>query len=158
MPPRGRKPKPNALHLVLGTNRIDRHGDAASEFTLLGSLPDPPPHLDKVARAFWKGLSAELSDLGLGFRCEQWDVEHVSMLYARARAAELLMPNGGFYEDDKGNPRRHPAAIEALACRKELRVALEGMGISASGRARLLGNVKPWRADPADGFFQRRGG
>jgi P27 family predicted phage terminase small subunit len=117
------------------------------------SLPDPPSHLDQVARKFWRGVTAELASLGLGFRCERWDVEHVSLLYTRARQAEALMPAGGFYTDEKGAPRRHPAAIEALACRKELRVALEAMGISASGRARLLGSVKPRRADDAEEFF-----
>lgn len=153
MPPRGRKPTPNALHLVTATQRADRHGETGTEVEVTSGLPEAPAHLCEVARDFWVAVTAELTVLGLGFACDRWDVEHVALLYSRARRAEALMPDGGFYVDAKDAPRRHPAALEALQCRKELRVALEALGISASGRARLLGGVKPRVATPTDEFF-----
>lgn len=152
MPPRGRKPLPKTLHVLRGTARADRHG-AGEDVRPHGRLPKPPAHLDKVARRFWVGVVAELANLGLGFACDRWDVEHCATLYSRARRAESMMPGGGFYIDTKGAPRRHPAALEAIQCRKELRVALEGLGLSAAGRARLLGNVTPPPKDDAGEFF-----
>ncbi len=158
---RGRKPSPARLHIVRGTARADRaHGDAAPEAETrgqpIGLLPDPPEHLGEHARAFWLALRAELESLGLGTSADQWDVEAAALLYQRARHAEERIPAGGFFTCKKtGDPKRHPAAVEALQARKELRLILEAIGVSTPGRVRVLGSAKREPQNPEEQFFDR---
>jgi P27 family predicted phage terminase small subunit len=160
MPPRGRKPKSMGVHILHGTRRtgsLSGYTGRRRSIDADSAPPEPPAHLDELARGFWQGVTAELQTLGLGFLCDRWDIEHAAQLYARARHAEELIPPGGFYLTENNEPRRHPAALEALQCRKELRIALEALGISAPGRARLLGNVRPPAdsSDPSEEYFRQ---
>lgn len=155
---RGRKPSPRHLHVLRGTDREDAGtGDAATGPT--GDLPGPPEHLGPDARAFWLDVRRELLALGLGTSCDVWDLEAAATLYGRARRAEEACPPGGFFICAKtGNPKRHPAAVEALQARKELRILLEAMGLSTPGRVRVLGTAKrPQAPDPAESFFDHAG-
>jgi P27 family predicted phage terminase small subunit len=65
----------------------------------------------------------------------------MAMLYYRARKAdEVIMTQGATYIDERGDPRRHPAAVESLQCWKELRLMFNEVGLTPSARARLGGS------------------
>lgn len=69
--------------------------------------------------------------------------DHVSLEetadhYGRWRNAKAAVPLGGFFVCEKtGNPKRHPAAVEALQAAKELRLMMEANGLNMVGWSRF---------------------
>lgn len=59
----GRNKKSNALHLLQGTFRKDRHGDHATPEPPKGR-PEPPAPLNPIARAEWDRMVARLEQTG----------------------------------------------------------------------------------------------
>ena len=96
----------------------------------------PPTHLCDLAVEFWLQGAAALEAQG----CDpvaRFELECAAVLYATARRAEAEVERVGAYfiSRPSGNPTRHPAALEAVQCRKELRIVTESLGLSAIGRA-----------------------
>jgi P27 family predicted phage terminase small subunit len=69
MPP-GRPPKPTLLHQEQGTYRNDRHGSRSEPEYAVG-LPEPPSHLDIVAKRRYAEVGALLVDKGVLTEADQ---------------------------------------------------------------------------------------
>lgn len=144
--PRGQKPKPAHLHVVKGTDRPDRQ--VLEEAKPEGELGSAPEYLGELGRWFWEWARENLEAMGLGTDADRLDLEGMAVLYSRARKAEAVIEKDGAFFVDDGKPKRHPAAIEASQCRKELRLGMEAIGLSFTGRAR---NPPPAPTPPGGG-------
>ena len=146
---RGRKPKARALHEIDGTKRAHRHkGEQLDPGTPIGSTPG---HLDGYGSWFWD------------WAIDQWrrikvppgslvELEGMADLYSRWRNAKAIAPVGGVFICEKtGNPKRHPASIEAIQCYDKLRIMLAANSLSMEGWIR---NAKVDTSD--DDFFGPR--
>lgn len=136
MPKRGRKPEPKVLHVMRGTARGDRHpGDDPDPGNDIGEAPS---HLGKHGTWFWFWGRDQWARIGMAG--DPVSLEGMADLYERWRNAKARVPDGGFFICERtGNPKRHPAATEALQCFKDLRIQMEGNALNMAGWSRQRG-------------------
>lgn len=148
MPKRGRKPTPQALHALHGTDRADRHGTTQLEpGTELGPCPE---HLDDYGREFWDWAAGQYEAVKIP-PADAVSMAGMADYYSRWMHGKKTAPDGGFYTCEKtGNPRRHPADIAGAQALKELRLMMTANGLSIEGRA---GSEAP---EPEEGEWAKR--
>lgn len=134
---RGRKPKATAEHQEAGTFRKDRHAKAAAPRDPLKKLPKAPAWLTPEAAAKWADAGTQLVaaeiltvlDLdALAGYCEAWSTW-------RKALAELV--DGLTYANERGEPRKHPAAAIAEAAQKACMALQERLGLTPLARQRI---------------------
>ena len=148
---RGPLPKPRHLKLAQGTFRPDR--DYGGLPRGVGELPGPPSDLDEHGRDIWAAVAGLMEEYGYASAGDWWVLQAVAVFYSRAMRADALIPEGGFYIDDKGNPRRHPAAVESAQCWREVVSLLRSCGIGVAGRARYGTGTRDAHEDGEDAWI-----
>jgi P27 family predicted phage terminase small subunit len=140
---RGRKPEPTSLKLVKGA-RKDRINDM--EPVPPAGNPEPPEHLDRVAREEWDHLTGLLSRMGLLSQAEG----PALMLYCEAyskwlRARAEILKRGMVIERDVINSKGHrtgtrlfqnPAISIEMSAMRLMKDLLVEFGLTPSSRSR----------------------
>lgn len=133
---RGRKPKPTHLKLLAG-NRGKRplnENEPKPERT----VPDPPDHLDELARAKWDELAPRLNRLGL---LTEIDGDALAM-YCTAFSEfvenrEKVQKHGSVVMTSKGNAVQSPYLGAANTAFEKMRKLLVEFGMTPSSRSRI---------------------
>ena len=153
MAKRGPKPAPPALKLLRGGRR-DRDAAAGPRAT---GRPDPPAHLDAIARAEWDRFAPELEAMGVLARVDGSALAIYCTAYSRwVRAtAELAKPDGLTADTGQGGIKTSPYVHIATAAEYQMSRLLAEFGGTPSSRSRLAAPGEGPKDDLAD-FLRRR--
>ncbi len=154
----GRKPKPSSLHELEGTR--NRHKNKGNDPQFIG-LPTCPKHLDKVAKAEWKRVSAALIAQGLLTAVDRAALAAYCAAYSRwANAEENLQKFGAVIKSPKsGFPIANPYVGIANTSLTLMRQFLTEFGMTPASRSRLaVADSGTKSADPFATFMQSIGG
>lgn len=149
---RGRKPKPAARQIAegdprkLGVRKLQEK--LAAEPKTTRGLPDPPKHLNAMARAAWLFWADELDVMDQAHRPDAMALEGACVNYARAVAADKILDRDGLtveqsiIDDESGerivlNVRKHPAVEISNAAWRQLRAFCDEFGFTPVSRTRL---------------------
>jgi P27 family predicted phage terminase small subunit len=149
---RGRKPKPQELHIREGTSRM-RNRRATPK--LRPGLPTCPSFLDAEARKEWKRISKELADLGILIRLDRAALAAYCSSYSQWLKAETELAKeeaSEVYVSETGLRKRSSwvqIRNEALGL---MRAFLGEFGLSPVSRGRV--NV-PAQKPPGVSTFAR---
>jgi len=145
----GPKPKPAAIKLAAGN---PGHRPVNSTIPTVEGEPEPPPHLDKEARAEWHRTIADLAAMGLlgqenrttlAVYCQAWS----RMVEAEKHVAKhgVLVP-----APRTGVPMVNPHLRIATAAAAEVTKLAAEFGMTPSSRTRVAGKAgasakaSPW--------------
>ncbi len=157
MSPRGKKPTPTHLKLVMGTARRCRMPKHEPKPEL--AIPPVPPELSDDAKIEWGHVSVDLYRLGLLTSIDRAALAAYCAAYGRWVRAERLLRSLGDEGADglltktaKGNVIQNPlVGIANKAANDMMRFATE-FGMTPSSRARLSA-PRPQGNDPAEKYF-----
>lgn len=152
----GTRPKPPHLHVVDGTHRTTRHGDAkeirhrAAE-DIASRLPSPPAYLGPLAKAEWRRLAPDLHRRGLLTHRHRAAFAGYCEAYADFQKACLILRkldddhavgigDGRYCRTRTGYLTPHPVLGDLNQASKRLRDYIQEFGLSPVAEARL---VKP---------------
>lgn len=146
--PRGRPPKPAAVHALNGNpgKRKRASDDAAlapgKAQQIEGSVvsmpvPPPPAGLDKSARDHWRGLAPILVKRGLLRETDTDSFKTLCSLEALRIDLERTIAKKGRYYELNGIVRRHPAVSDLQKTLKDLRDLRDRFGLSPQARTRV---------------------
>lgn len=138
MPPRGRKPKPDALKVIQGTARKDRTNADSPKPDL--SIPVPGDHLSPEALMEWGRVSRELHSLGLLTEIDRPALEAYCQAYGRWVDVSRLMQQSDFdwiIETSKGTKIQNPLIGISNTCVEIMRKFLTEFGMTPSSRTRI---------------------
>ena len=145
----GRKPKPTALKALQGTLRKDRtNGDEPEPEPL---QPDPPVHLSKEAKQYWKETFKLLAGVGV---LTEMDADSLS-LYCESKARwvhakKQIEKDGLVIVAQSGFPVQSPwLQIANKAHEQMLKISAE-FGMTPSSMSRICVAVKPEDENPFD--------
>jgi P27 family predicted phage terminase small subunit len=159
---RGRKPEPTTVKLLRGA-RMDRVNEL--EPPPPPGQPEPPEHLDNIAKAEWTRIAGILSRMGLLSHAEG----PALMLYCEAyskwlRARGEIVKRGMVIERDILNSNGHktgtrlfanPAILIEMQAMRLMKDLLVEFGLTPSSRARVKVDQPP--VDALADFLGRRG-
>src|SRR5262249_29181486 len=81
---KGRKPKPKAIHLLQGNRshltKKELLQRSAPEPPC--GIPDPPAHIDPIAKKIWPELASKLDEMGVLTYADAWALEQLAEEYA----------------------------------------------------------------------------
>lgn len=110
-------------------------------------LPDPPRHLQGLAREQWYIWKGNLEALGLDYACDAVMLEGACINYARAIEADEILKDGCEIEEpvyDKltgqvigTRLQKHPAVARSNMCWKNVLSFASSLGLSLASRQRL---------------------
>lgn len=146
--PRGRKPRPTELKVLAGAQPC-RINEASPQ--LGPGRPDPPAHLDDIARAAWDQLCDHLSTMRVLTRADAAALEIYCTVYSRWRSALesieehgttidttiIRMSDGREIPNPKGCIKTNPAVTLASTCEATLARLLAAFGLTPSDRSRV---------------------
>ncbi len=153
---RGRKPKPTSLKLLYG-NPGKRPLNKNEPKPPL-EIPDPPDHLDDVAKKEWSRITKLLSDLKLISQLDMAGVAAYCVAYSRWADAEKKVAKHGIIvmSPDKKFPMKSPYLSVAEAAMEAMRKMLGEFGLTPTSRARLHVPTAPQELDDFDRFLAKR--
>lgn len=151
--PRGRKPRPTELKILAGAQPCRINAEAPQ---LAAARPEPPEHLDDLARAAWAQLCEHLSALRVLTLADAAALEIYCTVYSRWRAAldslarlgptidttviRLPDPDGGkdrLIPNPKGCVKSNPAIGVASTCEATMARLLASFGLTPADRSRV---------------------
>lgn len=144
---RGRKPKPTALHQMLGTFRPARHAARAGEPVAVGRLEDPPEWLTESQKSGWR-YALEHAPAGVLGKIDKavlsvWVVAEDMHRQAVLKVGENLVIRSPVKGEAIQNPYLaicNKQALIMLKCASEL-------GFSPASRPRFAGQGAPGEPD-----------
>jgi len=133
---RGRKPIPRALKVLYG-NPGKRPLLDEPEPPL--EIPEPPDHLNEIAKKEWVRITALLKDLGLIARLDMAGVAAYCVSYSRWVDAEKRVAKHGLIvlSPDKKFPMKSPYLSVAESAMESMRKLLAEFGLTPASRVRL---------------------
>jgi P27 family predicted phage terminase small subunit len=154
---RGRKPKPTALKILYGNPGKRRLNENEPKPPL--EIPDPPDHLDDVAKKEWARITALLSQLGLISQLDMAGIASYCVSFSRWADAERRVMKHGIIviSPDKKFPMKSPYLCVAESAMEAMRKMLGEFGLTPSSRARLQVPRTPDALDEFERFCSRRG-
>jgi P27 family predicted phage terminase small subunit len=138
----GRPNKPTSLKVLQGTNRPDRTKNEPKPTKSTG-VPEPPKHLDNIAKAEWTRLAKELWRLGLLTIADTAVFEAYCLSYGRLVAAQKALKKAKSltYEyENKAGAKNIIVRPEINIIQKEtivIKALASEFGLSPSARARM---------------------
>jgi P27 family predicted phage terminase small subunit len=140
---RGRKPKPTALKILYGNpgkRRLPQNEPKPPH-----EIPDPPDHLDDVARKEWARITELLSQLGLIAQLDMAGIAAYCVSFSRWADAERRVAKHGIIvmSPDKKFPMKSPYLCVAESAMEAMRKMLGEFGLTPSSRTRLSSMAKP---------------
>ena len=153
---RGRKPKPSALKILYGNP--GKRPLNKNEPKPPPEIPDPPDHLDDVAKKEWSRITKLLSDLKLISQLDMAGVAAYCVAFSRWADAEKKVAKHGIIvmSPDKKFPMKSPYLSVAEAAMEAMRKMLGEFGLTPTSRARLHVPTAPEELDDFDRFLARR--
>jgi P27 family predicted phage terminase small subunit len=153
----GRKPKPTQLKELNGNPGKRPLNRNEPKFS---GTPTCPKHLDKVARAEWKRLSAELTANGLLTTVDRAALAGYCSAWARWVAAELKIQTDGtvINSPKSGYPIQNPHVGIANTALDQMRKFAVEFGMTPSSRSRINVADAPTSGDPFAEFMASIGG
>ena len=154
---RGRKPKPTALKILYGNPGKRRLNKNEPKPPL--EIPDPPDHLNDVAKKEWFRITKLLSQLGLISQLDMAGVAAYCVAFDRWAQAEKKVAKHGFIvmSPDKKFPMTSPYLSVAERAMEAMRKMLSEFGLTPSSRARLHVPQTPDALDEFERFCAGRG-
>ena len=153
----GRRPLPTAIKQLSGNPGHRSLNKNEPQFT---GTPACPKHLDKVAKAEWKRVSAELSAAGLLTSVDRAALAAYCAAWSRWVNAEEIIQKIGvvFLSPKSGYPIQSPyVSIANTALATMHRFATE-FGMTPSSRSRInVADNSPKSADPFTEFMSTLG-
>jgi P27 family predicted phage terminase small subunit len=149
--PNNRKPLP--LKLVQGTNRADRDNPDQPQPEV--SIPAPPHHLSKEARAEWDRMAPILADMGLisevdrsafAMYCQSWG-DH-------AKAENMIRKHGAVVKTTNGNIVQSPWVGISNRAKLIAHKFLVGFGMTPADRGKVTARKEETQEDPSKRFFK----
>jgi P27 family predicted phage terminase small subunit len=146
--PRGRPPKPAAVHALNGNpGKRKRAADTAAlapgkAQSIEGSVvslpvPPPPAGMCKAARDHWRRMAPILVKRGLLRETDADSFKTLCTLEALRADLERTIAKQGRYYTLNGIVRRHPAVSDLQKTLKDLRDLRDRFGLSPQARARV---------------------
>lgn len=149
---RGPKPNPAGLRVAAGTNKKDPGRENPDTPKPTGELGTPPKTISKEAQAVWLEDAPYWPDEADRRQFGMYCTAVADGAGFRAILGEDK--SGWFYETDKGNLLRHPAAIQYDICLKFANRIANEFGMTPTSRNRVKA-PKPRRSNPADRHFRK---
>ena len=139
--PVGRPPKATHLHILDGTYRADRHGDAHAnqpQLETVKRLPRAPEFLGKIGRREWNRIGPELVEKGVLTAADMASFAGYCASLERAiRAEEMIRDEGYTLETPQGFEQARPEVSIARQAWAEVRKFGQEFGITPSSRTRV---------------------
>lgn len=151
--PGGRPPKPRHLHVLEGTLRPDRHGDAADapDPAPLRTLPPAPGFFDEMAAFEWNRVGPELVAKELLTEFDLAAFTLYCLNVSRVVACEkILKAKGMTLATPQGFEQARPEVSIARQCGAEVRKFAQEFGLTPSSRGRVRTPQKPDARKPAN--------
>jgi P27 family predicted phage terminase small subunit len=157
---RGRKPTPTALRILRGNPGKRRLPEDEPKPPV--EIPDPPDHLDEVARKEWIRITGLLSQLRLISQLDMAGIAAYCVAFSRWADAERKVAKHGIIvmSPDKKFPMKSPYLCVAESAMQEMRKLLGEFGLTPTSRSRLHVPIIPAEDDEFERFLartQRRG-
>ena len=148
----GRKPKPTALKELQGNPGKRALNKSEPKPT---GIPKCPPHLDKAAKAEWRRIAADLTQLGLLTSIDRAALSAYCSSWARwVNAEDSIRKFGVVIKSPKsGYPVQNPYVGVANTALDQMRKFLTEFGMTPASRSRL--HVEPLApdVDPFEAFM-----
>ena len=153
---RGRKPKPRALKILQGNPGKRRLPNNEPQPPL--EIPDPPDHLDDVARKEWARITGLLNNLGLIAQLDMAGIASYCVSFSRWADAERRVKKHGIIvmSPDKKFPLKSPYLCVAESAMEAMRKMLGEFGLTPSSRVRLQVPSAPDALDEFERFVAER--
>jgi P27 family predicted phage terminase small subunit len=139
--PAGRPPKPTHLHILDGTYREDRHGDAAANAPALEpvtTLPDAPDWLGDDGVVEWKRVGQELLEKNVLTLADLPSFAGYCASLERAIGAERALQHGDYViTTPAGFGQARPEIAIARQAWAEVRKFAQEFGMTPSSRTRV---------------------
>jgi len=137
--PRGRKRLSQEVHRANGSYRKNPNRENTSEPKLDGLTPEMPDWFGDDETQMWDQLTADLRSLGI----MSSDLREILIAYCTSYAGwklarEEVMKTGGLLTNEKGEPKRHPAAADMHKHRDTMNKLLPEFGLTPASRSRLV--------------------
>lgn len=140
----GRKPKPDAIRLVDGTHRRDRHGDPGAAVQPGAADLTPPTILKRHGLAVWRSLAPRLSELGVFTALDRLALETYCRAHDEiARLDAVLKRKGEYFTADSGYVGQHPAVNQRFKWLDVKRRYEVEFGLTPSSRNGVQAQKKP---------------
>jgi P27 family predicted phage terminase small subunit len=154
---RGRKPKPTALKILYGNPGKRRLNE--NEPKPPNEIPEPPDHLDDVAKKEWARITVLLSQLRLIAQLDMAGIAAYCVAFSRWADAEKKVAKHGIIviSPNKKLPMKSPYLCVAKAAMEAMRKMLGEFGLTPTSRARLQVPAVPDALDEFEQFHARRG-
>jgi P27 family predicted phage terminase small subunit len=139
---RGRRPKSNVVKLVSGSRRVNKREPRPKL-----ALPEPPEHLDAVAKREWARVAPELYALGcltaldtaaLAIYCACWSMWVEAERHIDAEGATMVAPSG--------LEKPSPWLVIASSASKQMTAMAQEFGMTPASRGRIKA-VPPEKPD-----------
>lgn len=106
--------------------------------TPLKGIPDPPVHLDKVARSHWKKVARLIDDSGLLSEIDVFALEQYCDLYSTWRKAkEKVEVEGEVIIARNGYSQQNPWYVTKVQVMKDMKSFITMFGLSPAARSKL---------------------
>lgn len=139
----GPRAKPAALHLVDGTHRKSRHGDARAirdrvQRNRAARLPCPPNWLSSYAKTEWKRMAQLLRDQGMLEQVDRAALATYCRAWSQLRDAEKLIQEQGLtVTGGSGGEKLNPAVTAASQAQKQIKDFCVEYGMTPAARSRV---------------------
>jgi P27 family predicted phage terminase small subunit len=132
----GRKPKPTRFKLLEGVrqDRINKNEPKPPP-----TVPDPPEHLDEIARAEWDRLVVKLENCGIMTEIDDNGLAALCTWFSRwVQAERMVQEQGLIVKAPKTKvPMQNPALSIANKAMQEMAKLLAEFGMTPSSRSKV---------------------
>ncbi|MFC6644444.1 phage terminase small subunit P27 family [Granulicella cerasi] len=149
----GRKPKPTIIKQLSGNPGKRRLNKSEPSFSAGATCPK---HLDKVAKAEWKRIAADLTTSGLLTSVDRSALAAYCVAFSRWIKAEELLEREGLVivSPKSGYAMPHPAVSISNTAMTLMHKFASEFGFTPSSRSRInVAAPTKTKADPLDAFF-----
>ena len=133
--------KPTVLKLISGTARADRSNK--NEPKPQRGIPNPPKHMSKDARTYWRQITPLLDSMGILTIADTTGIEILCECYAEWRqACEALKAYGSSTYETKTKDgstmfRNRPELATKADCERRIKAMLTEYGLTAASRSKV---------------------
>ncbi len=149
---RGRKPTPTALKRLAGNP--GKRPLNKNEVCPRPGLPECPSFLDKVGKAEWERISAELSATGLLTHFDMAALAAYCACWSRFAKLEKAVQKEGEVVDDAVGTKRNPKLLALNRTVQELRALGSDFGLNPVARSRLASAPNSQERDDFSDFLK----